>query len=183
MTAPIIRIVDDDIDLLEALSYMLASEGFQTRTYSQAQAFLENDLPLDPGCVILDFRMPDINGIELQKKLVENGYLHPIIFLTAHADVDMVISAFRRGADDLLKKPVDPKQLIEAVKRALTHDKELTQQKVATQDCAVMLTERETQISNLVGLGLTNTQIAERLGLSRRTIEVHRANIARKLKR
>ena len=118
----LVRIVDDDEDLLQALAFMLKSEGWEVKTYNGSASFLAKDDISIPGCVILDYSMPGLDGLETQKRLQELNYPHPLIFLTAHADVDMVISAFRRGADDLLRKPVPPSVLLSAVAHAVQKD-------------------------------------------------------------
>ena len=178
----IIRLVDDDADLLEALGFMLRSEGWETRSYPTAKTFLESDNVDDPGCVILDYAMPEIDGLQLQEQLVKRDYPHPILFLTAHADVDMAIRAFKRGADDLLRKPIDAQELLAAVANAVEKDRHVDHEKAEREKLLYeTLTGRERQVLELVLLGLMNCQVAERLGLSERTVEVHRANGYRKL--
>lgn len=180
--ACIIRLVDDDADLLEALGFMLRSEGWETRSYPTAKTFLESDNVDDPGCVILDYAMPEIDGLQLQEQLVKRNYPHPILFLTAHADVDMAIRAFKRGADDLLRKPIDAQELLAAVANAVEKDRHVDHEKAEREKLLYeTLTGRERQVLELVLLGLMNCQVAERLGLSERTVEVHRANGYRKL--
>lgn len=180
-TPPLVRVVDDDEDLLEALAFMLRSEGWTVKTYSGAAAFFAYDDASVPGCVILDYSMPRMNGLEMQKRLRDLDYPHPLIFLTAHADVDMAISAFKRGANDLLRKPVTPTALFSAVAQAVQKDLQTDEGVLHAAERFKLLTDREAQILNLANLGLMNRQIAERLGLSERTVESHRANGYRKL--
>ena len=158
----VIRIVDDD----------------------ETGTFLKKDDPDVPGCIILDYQMPLVNGLEFQDILAHRGYRQPIIFLTAHADVDMAISAFRSGAADILKKPVSSEILLEAVERAVESDFAFRQKDfriVRYQEFYDALTQREKQILNSVNAGLMNYQIAQRLGLSERTVETHRANAYKKV--
>lgn len=180
---PLIRLVDDDDDLRKALVFLLESEGWNVVGYSSAQKFLISDDSSRPGCLILDYFMPGIDGLELQKRLSQSGYSHPIIFLTAHADLDMAISAFRTGADDLLKKPIDNDQLLKAVAKAVEKDRSgMGGSSVYDERKRYdSLTRREKQVLDLVMSGLMNCHVAERLGLSERTVEVHRANGYRKL--
>lgn len=126
-TRPLIRVIDDDEDLLDAMDFMLRSEGWDVRTYNGATDFFNHDDVLNPGCVILDYSMPGMDGLEVQKRLREFDYPHPVIFLTAHADVDMAIAAFKRGADDLLRKPVAPAILFAAVAQAVQKDSQPTE--------------------------------------------------------
>ena len=161
----VIRIVDDDEGFGDAIRFMLKTDGWLVSYYSETGTFLKKDDPDVPGCIILDYQMPLVNGLEFQDILAHKGYRQPIIFLTAHADVDMAISAFRSGAADILKKPISSEILLEAVERAVESD----------------FTQREKQILNSVNAGLMNYQIAQRLGLSERTVETHRANAYKKV--
>lgn len=180
---PLIRIVDDDMDLLEGLAYMLEGEGWEVKTYPTSESFLVLDDSSRPGCLVLDYLMPKMNGVELQNHLKEKGFSHPIIFLTAHADLDMAISVFRKGADNLLKKPVDPQELIDAISEAIKKDS-ADRDKENLKDLNIRyqaLSTREKQVLELVKEGLTNFEIAERLGLSERTVESHRFHAYGKL--
>lgn len=180
----VIRIVDDDEGFGDAIRFMLKTDGWLVSYYSETETFLKKDDPDVPGCIILDYQMPLVNGLEFQDILAHKGYRQPIIFLTAHADVDMVISAFRSGAADILKKPVSSEILLEAVERAVESDFAFRQKDfriVRYQEFYDALTQREKQILNSVNAGLMNYQIAQRLGLSERTVETHRANAYKKV--
>ena len=180
----VIRIVDDDEGFGDAIRFMLKTDGWLVSYYSETGTSLKKDDPDVPGCIILDYQMPLVNGLEFQDILAHKGYRQPIIFLTAHADVDMAISAFRSGAADILKKPVSSEILLEAVERAVESDFAFRQKDfriVRYQEFYDALTQREKQILNSVNAGLMNYQIAQRLGLSERTVETHRANAYKKV--
>lgn len=180
----VIRIVDDDEGFGDAIRFMLKTDGWLVSYYSETGTFLKKDDLDVPGCIILDYQMPLVNGLEFQDILAHRGYRQPIIFLTAHADVDMAISAFRSGAADILKKPVSSEIILEAVERAVERDFAFRQKDfriVRYQEFYDALTQREKQILNSVNAGLMNYQIAQRLGLSERTVETHRANAYKKV--
>lgn len=180
----VIRIVDDNEGFGDAIRFMLKTDGWLVSYYSETGTFLKKDDLDVPGCIILDYQMPLVNGLEFQDILAHRGYRQPIIFLTAHADVDMAISAFRSGAADILKKPVSSEILLEAVERAVESDFAFRQKDfriVRYQEFYDALTQREKQILNSVNAGLMNYQIAQRLGLSERTVETHRANAYKKV--
>ena len=180
----VIRIVDDDEGFGDAIRFMLKTDGWLVSYYSETGTFLKKDDLDVPGCIILDYQMPLVNGLEFQDILAHRGYRQPIIFLTAHADVDMAISAFRSGAADILKKPVSSEILLEAVERAVESDFAFRQKDfriVRYQEFYDALTQREKQILNSVNAVLMNYQIAQRLGLSERTVETHRANAYKKV--
>ncbi len=178
--SPLVRLVDDDLDLLEGLTYMLEEEGWKVRTYPNAESFLELDDKNAPGCIVLDYIMPRITGVELQQILEKRGFKQPVLFLTAHADLDMAISVFRKGAENLLKKPVDPDEFLEAIQKAVERDRRQRENKQSAGRYAA-LSEREREVIRLVSEGLMNNQIAERLGLSERTVESHRFHAYQKI--
>ena len=204
--APIIRIVDDDPNIHDALAYVLENEGFIVRHYESAESFLINDRPEDPGCAILDVRMGEMSGIVLHDRMKKLGSKLPCIFLSAHGDVDMAVDAIEAGAVTFLSKPVRTEKLLAAIERALTIAQSLTcepeqtldgtpsREAALTEEAArqaalteaartafLSLSDRERQAALLAVSGLTNRQIAERLEIAVRTVEFHRAGSMRKL--
>lgn len=204
--APIIRIVDDDPNIHDALAYVLENEGFIVRHYESAESFLINDRPEDPGCAILDVRMWEMSGIVLHDRMKKLGSKLPCIFLSAHGDVDMAVDAIEAGAVTFLSKPVRTEKLLAAIERALTIAQSLTCEPEQTLDgtpsreaaltdeaarqaalteaartAFLSLSDRERQAALLAVSGLTNRQIAERLEIAVRTVEFHRAGSMRKL--
>lgn len=205
--APIIRIVDDDPNIHDALAYVLENEGFIVRHYESAESFLINDRPEDPGCAILDVRMGEMSGIVLHDRMKKRGSKLPCIFLSAHGDVDMAVDAIEAGAVTFLSKPVRTEKLLAAIERALTIAQSLTSGETeqtpdgtpASEDSSadeaarqaalieeartafLSLSDRQRQAALLAVSGLTNRQIAERLEIAVRTVEFHRAGSMRKL--
>ena len=204
--APIIRIVDDDPNIHDALAYVLENEGFIVRHYESAESFLINDRPEEPGCAILDVRMGEMSGIVLHDRMKKLGSKLPCIFLSAHGDVDMAVDAIEAGAVTFLSKPVRTEKLLAAIERALTIAQSLTCEPEQTLDgtpsreaaltdeaarqaalteaartAFLSLSDRERQAALLAVSGLTNRQIAERLEIAVRTVEFHRAGSMRKL--
>lgn len=178
----IIRIVDNDKDHCEGLKFLLFTENWKVRIFTSGVDFLRSKDWASPGCIILDYKMPDITGIELQELLIKEGCKLPIIFLTAHADVDMAIHVFKKGAKDLFKKPVQADELFEAIEEAVERDFKSRQIPLPSPNSKYdQLSPREKQVIDLALIGLMNSQIARRLNLSERTVEVHRANAYRRL--
>ena len=180
----LVRIVDDDSDLRAAIRFLLESEGWEVADYYSAADFLLNDDPEIPGCLILDVRMPEMTGIELQGELKQHLRQIPIVFLSAHGDIEMAVKTLHEGAVDFLTKPVQEDKLVpvisrsvklDLIKRGLSFDHEEIKERYKE------LTERETQIVSLLIKGLLNREIGERLGISIRTVGVHRARAFKKL--
>lgn len=181
----IIRIVDDEADVREALQLMLEIEGWQTAVYDSAQNFLVCDNHHTPGCVLLDVRMPNMSGLELQQMMQSRRINLPIIFLTGHADIDVAIASLKKGALDFLLKPVDTQKLLEAIENAVRHDAK--QRAGITGPDRIrsgleLLSAREKEILELFLLNLTDRTVAERLRLSERTVQGHRARIYEKFR-
>ena len=177
----LIRIVDDDASVRDALVYMLEQEGFDTVAYASAEEFLVNDMPSRPGVVVLDVRMPGMSGTRLQDEMIERRIDTPIIFLTGHGDVDMAVNALRKGAYHFLQKPVDTDELVRTIRECLEKTRRgLTAEEA--REAIGLLTPRERQIAKLLLQGVPNHGIAERLNLSVRTVENHRTSLYRKLR-
>ena len=180
----LIRAVDDDPAIREALEFMLEAEGWRVKSYASGRDFLTDDAASVPGCLITDVRMPGMSGLELQHEMIARGLLLPVIFLTGHGDIDMAVGAMREGAVDFVQKPVDQDRILAAIARAVTRSLSggggaLTAGERKAR--AATLTEREREVASLIAAGLTNRQVGERIGITVRTAEGHRAAIIRKL--
>lgn len=184
----VVRIVDDDPAVLKSLSFMLKVEGLESKTFSSAEDFLAQDVESCPGCLILDVRMPGISGPDLFTELIFRKYPNPIIFLSAHGDIRLAVDMVKQGALDFIEKPVDPEAFIALVKKACSISIKLgpftavsLERREIVRVVANQLSEREKQILKFVLTGASNREIGERLSLSQRTIEVHRASAYKKL--
>ena len=175
MSAPretvLIRIVDDDEEVRNALSFMLACKGWRTECHASAGEFLKNYRSTPPGCLLLDIRMPGMSGLELQARMKEMNLTLPIIFITGHADVPTAVRTLKMGAFDFLEKPVDAEALEAAIEAARAIEAIIRE-----------MSPREREITKLLAEGLANHDIAEHLSLSDRTIQGHRNNIYHKLR-
>lgn len=173
-------LVDDDEAILDSLGFMLEQFGYQVQTFNNGRDFLQQCPLGQAGCVILDSRMPEISGQEVQQKLLETQSPLGVIFLTGHGDLPMALSAFRKGACDFFQKPVLGKALVQSIEKAHRESQASFEQQ-SLQHKFAQLTEREQQVLTHVIQGMTNKQISEAMYLSLRTIEVHRAKIMKKL--
>src|SRR5580698_7530562 len=181
---PTVFIVDDDPAFLESLAVLVLSMGLQTRTYSSGQEYLNQFDPQAPGVLILDVRMPNISGLAVQERLVNEPLCPPIIVLTGHADVPTAIRAFRQGAMDFLQKTARESELREAIQKAVARDAEFRIEHAAKASILAriaLLTPAEHQVLGLVLAGHPNKTIASKLGISQRTVEDRRSRIMQKL--
>ena len=181
----LIRIVDDDAEMRESLEFLLSTEGWKSRSYASAEAFLETDDVMVPGCLILDIRMPGLSGLQLQELLKKKDYSLPILFITAHGDITMAVEAVKNGAFDFLPKPLDDEKLLASVEKAIALDWERrshhTSHTAAMKDLAT-LTPRERDILKLIAQGLPNKMIARRLDITESTVKVHVKHMLKKMK-
>jgi len=180
-----IYIVDDDPSISDSLLMLFASEGLEARAFDNAQTFLEICEPNLRGCLLLDIRMPGMSGMELQRWLADNDIDIPIIFLTGSGDIPLSSQAFRGGALDFLEKPFDIDQLLARIREALAKDSEQWHsryRKNLLKESCSRLTPREREILKWVSSGYSSKEIAKIIGISNRTIEVHRSHIMEKLK-
>jgi len=177
-------IVDDDAGVLDSVAFLLRTVGIPAETYASAQAFLDAYDPDKPGCLILDVRMPAMSGLELQEELRSLGSTLPIIFLTAHGDVPMAVEAVKSGAVDFLQKPFRDQELVDKIHRALEENARAREVAAARRGVAARiesLTAREREVMDAVVAGKANKVIAGDLGLSQRTVEIHRAHVMEKM--
>jgi len=182
--APIVFVIDDDPSVRKALGRLLTSAGFSVVVFATAEAFLEQPLPDVPACLILDVRMPGLSGLDLQHTLVEREAGLPIVFLTGYGDIPMTVQAMKAGAADFLPKPFNDQDLLTAVRQAIARhvqarhaEAELT----AIRQRAASLSPREREVMALIVRGMLNKQAAHQLGVTEKTIKVHRAQVMRKM--
>ncbi len=180
----VVHVVDDDPGVRGALALLLESNGFRVQCYPSAEAFLASYDAAQPGCLVLDVRMPDMSGLELQHELKRRAVSIPIIFLSGHGDVPMAARAFRAGAVDFLEKPFDAAQLLSRIEDALDRDRRMREQDRQRRQAHARyqrLTPREREVMALVVEGKSNKEIARLLDVSHRTIDVHRARVMEKM--
>jgi len=181
---PTVFIVDDDEAVRNALRLLLKSIGLAARSFASAQEFMAAYQPSQPGCLILDIRMPGMSGLELQQQLNLRGATIPVLFITGHGDIPMAVEAMQHGAFDFLQKPFRDQDLLDRVQRALERDSSMRAQIKATEQIRqnlASLTPREREVLQLVTAGRPNKVMAADLGVSQRTIEIHRSRVMDKM--
>jgi FixJ family two-component response regulator len=178
-------VVDDDTSVRTALKRLIKSLGFKVETFDSAQAFLKHGPHDGPACLVLDIRMPGMSGIELQEQLTDTGLGMPIIFITGHGNIPMSVKAMKAGAVDFIEKPFEDQNLIDAINVAIKKNMKFRTEQAEIKDLqqrADSLTPREHEVFILVASGMLNKQIAFDLGMSEKTVKVHRARVMQKMK-
>ncbi len=176
-------VVDDDAAVRDSLTLLIEQDGLTVQTFDSAEAFLAAWNPELRGCAIVDLRMPGMDGLRLQEEMARRGILLPIIFLTAHGDIQTTVRAIKAGAVDFLTKPITGAALIKSVRAALEESARVREQAQVNYSAAARLaslTERERAVLALAIEGLANKEIARQLGISHRTVEIHKARVMRK---
>lgn len=181
---PIIHVVDDDPAIRDSLAFLLDTAGLVSRTYESAAALLAQAENLASGCIVTDVRMPEMNGLEMVRRLSEMGVRHPVIVMTGHADVPLAIEAVRAGVKDFIEKPFDDEALLSSIRSALAEQAgtaERAGQDAEVRDRLASLSARERQVLEGLVAGRANKVIAYDLEISPRTVEVYRANVMTKM--
>jgi FixJ family two-component response regulator len=180
----IVFVVDDDESMRVALTYLFQSMNLHVEVFSTAAAFLESKLPKITSCLVLDIRLPGVNGLEFQDLLAKAGIHIPIVFMTGHGDIPMSVKAMKAGAIDFLPKPFRDQDMLDAVTRALDQDRKRRDEEKAVSQLRHLfesLTRREREVLPLVISGLMNKQIAHRLEISEITVKIHRGQVMKKM--
>ncbi len=185
MTAlPLVHVVDDDPSVRDALVLLLGSAGIRARGHDSAEAFLADWQPHHPSCLVVDVMMPGMSGLDLQRTMKQRGIDVPAVVITGHGDVAMAVQALKIGACDFIEKPCDEEALLLAVREALAEDQSRSGRRTELSDLRgrlALLTEREREVMELVAAGLLNKVVGARLGISERTVEIHKAKVMLKM--
>ena len=181
----LVHVVDDDASFRTAIERRLKHAGYEVETYSSAQHLLDRQPGAEkPGCILLDVKMPGLNGLELQDRLRELGSILPIVFVTGNSDIPTTVRAIKAGAEDFLTKPIPSEQLIAAIERALAHYEFARDQRTELDSFRALvasLTPRERQVFYLMTRGMINKKIAGELGTTERTVKAHRHEVMEKM--
>jgi FixJ family two-component response regulator len=182
---PIVFVVDDDASVRESVQRLISSVKLRVQTFGSTHEFLVSKRPDAPACLVLDVRLPDASGLELQRDLAEAGVQIPIIFITGHADVPMTVQAMKAGAVEFLTKPFRGQELLDAIQQAISKDRVAWNQRAQMAELRSRydtLTAREKEVMKLVAAGLLNKQIGAELGASELTIKTHRGRVMEKMR-
>lgn len=180
----VVHVIDDDAGVRDSLAFLLATAGLAVRTHESAVAFLKALPEAEDGCVVTDVRMPEIDGIELQRRLRAQGSTLPVVVMTGHGDIALAVAAMKAGAMDFIEKPFDDEALLAAVRVALTRRRNEREREAHAEEVRSRLrslSERERQVLDGLVAGKPNKIIAYDLGISARTVEIYRANVMSKM--
>ncbi len=181
---PVVFVVDDEPAVRDSLNALLGTYGFAVESFASGRELLDRVESGPAGCVVADVRMPGISGIDLQRELVRRNIPLPVVIITGHGDVPMAVESLKAGAVDFIEKPIDDDRLVKSIRAALDQDRTAREQGEETARAAqrvATLTQREAQVMDLIVVGYSNNAIAEKLGISARTVEHYRANIMQKM--
>ena len=182
---PIVFVVDDDGSVRKSLELLIDSAGWQPETFASAQEFLHRPRVVGPSCLVLDMSLPDLDGLELQKRVAPDRIDMPIIFISGHGDVSTTVRAMKAGAIEFLAKPFKDDVLLDAIRSAIERSVTALREEAETQvlrRCCASLTRREREVMALVVSGLLNKQVGGELGISEITVKAHRGQVMRKMK-